>query len=716
MFENAKWITRNYSTRPWSYPPLDNQPPSPYLVRDFEISEKPISALLSICGMGQSAYYINGERVPDSILPTEPSDHSKTVIYKTHEIADMLHIGTNRLGVVLGNNAYADPASTGRRRPRPEMIAQLDITYKNGKTETIVSDTSFKTADSPTLFSLRRCGEKYDARLETEGWNTDCDISSWDSATVSPGAGGAFRTTLCPPHRITALHTGKEIAKGVFDFGIITSGWIRMKIRGKRGSEVTVIYAERLSEDRQHITHDDIKDQRGPFPEMHHRDKYILKGEGEETFEPLFSYHGFQYVEILGEYDSVEVTALTIHTDLKAVASFSCDNGIINKIHNACVNSMLTCAHGAPVDCPQREQNEWTGDGMVSAEIYNISFDAYGMYYEWLLKFKDAQLPSGFIPGVIPVKEDWPYNFACGIDWSSAIIHIPYYVWKYSGNIEIVELMWENMERAMAYFAKQSDTNLINNGVSDWSCMGSICEIEITDTIYYRLDALLMAKMAEGLGKNPTKYSELAENIKIDFRAKYVTDGRVNYDHITAVTGSIYSGMLNEDEIPAEIERVAEMLKSDGYAFTGGIHCLSWIFDLLSEAGYTDLLFKTVTNEKVDGYAKNVKDGLTALPERFDAGRAGCYQSLNHQFTCMVDAWFYRWLAGIRFEGIGTEELVIAPNFVEGINTFTAEVRGVKVQKTETELEIVSPYPFTLKLGEKTKHLDGGRYTYSLKG
>lgn len=501
----------------------------------------------------------------------------------------MLKIGVNRLGVVLGNHLYCDVDVSGRRRPRPEMIAQIDIVYKDGESQSIVSDTSFKTANSPILFSLRRCGEKYDARLEIDGWNTDCDISSWDNATISPGAGGLFRTTICPPHRITAEHKGVKIAEGLFDFGITTSGWMRLKIKGKRGNEIKVIYSERLTEDKLHVLQEELHGNLGNYPPMIHRDVYVLKGEGEETFEPLFSYHGFKYVELVGEYDYAEVTALTAHTDLQSVSSFYCDNEIINKIHNACVNSMLTCVHGAPVDCPQREQNEWTGDGMVSAETYNMSFDAYGMYYEWMLKFKDDQLPNGAIPSIIPAKKDWPYNFACGIDWSSAIIHIPYYVWKYSGNPEILELMWENMDKAMRYFGMLSDTCLIKNGVGDWISLGEPCNTEVTDTLYYRIDALLMAKMAEALGKDPTEYLELAERIKAEFRAKYITDGKVNYNHITAVTGCVYSGVLNPDEIPAETERIADMLKADNYAFTAGIHCLSWIFEVMSQAhGFTD--------------------------------------------------------------------------------------------------------------------------------
>ena len=713
MFEKAKWIARGYAPLPWGFVSVLEQAPSPYLVRDFEIEKGVKSALLNICGMGQGAYYINGNRISDSLLPTEPSDHSKTVIYKVFDITKMLKQGKNRLGVALGNNAYADPASTGKRRPRPEMIAQLDITYADGKTQSIVSDSSFKTADSPTLFTLRRCGEKYDARLEIENWNTTCDISGWDNATISPGAGGAYRTTNCPPHRIMAEHEGVEISKGLFDFGINTSGWIRMKIKGKRGNEVKILYSEWLTPDKKHVSHDDL--QECHCPEMLHKDVYVLKGEEEEVFEPLFSYHGFRYVEILGEYDEVEFTALTVHTDLKKIAEFTCDNEVINKIHKACVNSMLTCAHGAPTDCPQREQNEWTGDGLVSVQTYMTSFDCFDMYYEWMLKFKDAQLPNGFISGVIPAKEDWPYNFACGIDFSSAIIHIPYFVWKASGRIEIVELMWENMERAMNYFATLTETHLIRNGVGDWINLGAMCDTEVTDTVYYRLDALYMAEMAAALGKDNEAYLSLAEDIKTAFRAKYIEKGRVNYNHITAITGAAYSKMLNDDEIPAEVGRIAQMLIADGYAITAGIHFLNWVFGLLDKFGYTQLLFDVVTNDKADGYAKNVKDGLTTLPERFEAGRSGYYKSLNHQFTCMVDAWFYRYFAGIRFEGIGAENIVIEPHFVEGINTLSAEVNGVKVQKTETEFLVDSPYDFTIILNGTAEKMKKGNHTFSLE-
>ena len=65
------------------------------------------------------------------------------------------------MGINGGKLFQTNQANTYRGYVR--MIAQLDITYKAGTEEQIVSNTSWKTADSPILFDMRRCGEKFDA-------------------------------------------------------------------------------------------------------------------------------------------------------------------------------------------------------------------------------------------------------------------------------------------------------------------------------------------------------------------------------------------------------------------------------------------------------------------------------------------------------------------------------------------------------------------------
>ena len=122
------------------------------------------------------------------------------------------------------------------------------------------------------------------------------------------------------------------------------------------------------------------------------------------------------------------------------------------------MRSILTNCQDVLLDCPHREQNEWTGDGMLCAESVNIGFDCYGMFYEWMMKFKDDQLPDGTLPCIIPSKDAvWEYNFANGPDWDSAIFHIPYYTFRYSGDRRIVDDMWENMNRSLHYFSTLSE-------------------------------------------------------------------------------------------------------------------------------------------------------------------------------------------------------------------------------------------------------------------
>ena len=706
MFENAKWITRTPWIK-WDFakdPAL--LPPSPYLARAFVVEKPLASAVLNIVGLGQAAYYINGERIPDSVRPTHTFAPVRTVVYNTYNVTDLLREGKNRFGVTLGNNAYNDTGVT-RWRSTTKMIAQLDLMYTDGETETIVSDASWKTADSPTVFSLRRCGEKYDARLEINGWcDADFDDSNWDAAYITKGPGGVLRPAICPPIKEIRRIAGKEIAPGVFDFGENTSGYVHMTVSGKRGEELGIKYAERLTEDQLHVDQSNIL--AGIYKPMAHKDVYVLKGEGEEQFEQLFSYHGFRYAEVEGNYDTVMLTAVVTHTDMPAVSEFFCDDQIINAIHKACVRSIVTNCQGAPIDCPHREQNEWTGDGMLSAEAISLGFDAYDMFYDWMLKFKDDQYPDGCLPCIIPVKEEtWGYNFANGPDWDSAIFHIPYYCYKYTGDRRIVDTMWENMERSLKYFGTLSDTRLLNCGVGDWAQVGVRCDREITDTAYYRIGALMMAEMAMATERDPVPFLELAAEIKRDFRAKYVKDGKMTDPHETALSAAVFARMLDGEEIAVAAKQLADTVAANGYRFVCGVHGLRMIFDALSENGYAQTVFDTVTNPAYPGYAHAIASGLDTLPENLDYA-----SSLNHHFRCPVDTWFYKYLAGIRVEGFGFDNVVIAPVFVNGINSVKATLRGITVSYDEKTVSVKSPHPFTLKLNDICERYAAGEYVF----
>lgn len=702
MFENAKWIT-HYDYEGWRIPKTEELGPCPMFSKNFNIKNPVKRVILSVVGLGQAVYYLNGKRIKDSVRPTHPAKFTHTVIYNQYDVTDDIVVGENRFGAILGHIGYSDTGYI-TWRSNVKMIAQIDIIYINDESETIVSDTSFKTAPSHILFSKRLCGEKIDANLYTENWNeSGFDDSAWQNAVITKAPGGVLRTTICPPIREIREIIPTKIAANLYDFNENTSGFIKVKVKGKKGEEITLRYAERLNEEKTAVDQSGMVCNAGHF--MAHTSVFVLSGK-EETFEQLFSYHGFRYAQIEGNCEKIELTAVVTHTDLKEKSEFWCDNEIINAIHSATLRSIKTNCHGVMLDCPTREQNPWTGDGMMSAETINLNFDAYGLFYEWMLKFKDEQLNSGGLPCLVPMKDNlWEYNFANGPDWDSAIFYVPYYTYKYTGNRAIVDLMWDNMCNSLKYFKSLSESYLLNCGLGDWASVGEPCEKQITDTAYYRKDALMMAEMATATGRDPEPFLELAENIKQAFRKEYVKNGRFTVMHQTALSCAIYGDFLTETEKQIVADELKKLLVDNGYRFILGVHGLVMIFDALSENGGIQELFDTVINPQYDGYAKCIEEGHTTLTEFFDMS-----YSLNHHFRSPVDTWFYKHLAGIKFNGFGFDDIVIEPKFVKGINKIKVNMQGISLSYDENEISVKCPCDFTFILNGESKKLSAGNY------
>ena len=75
----------------------------------------------------------------------------------------------------------------------------------------------------------------------------------------------------------------------------------------------------------------------GAPPIAWQQDDYILKGEGIETWNPRFTFHGFRYVEITGWPGTPtlnDIEGLRMNSDLQQDGSFSCSNDMFNKLHD----------------------------------------------------------------------------------------------------------------------------------------------------------------------------------------------------------------------------------------------------------------------------------------------------------------------------------------------------------------------------------------------
>ncbi|HWB92094.1 MAG TPA: family 78 glycoside hydrolase catalytic domain, partial [Puia sp.] len=508
--------------------------PAPEFRKTFTFSKQIAQARLYISGVGYNIPYINGRKVGDHVLDPAFTRYDKTVLYSTYDVTSVLHPGENVLGVVLGNGWYnmITKAVWGFDhapwRNAPAVIAQLEIVFRDGTGEVVCSDESWKVGPGPTVFNSIRQGESYDARKETQGWDSaGFDDAQWFRPVVVAGPGGQLKAQMIQPIRITDTLISRSIAEPkpgvyVFDMGRNIAGFAELRIQAPAGTEITLKYGERLFADGTVDQRDIAQHVEGGVVQT---DKYICKGGGVEVWHPAFSYYGFQYVEVSGlpaRPDRTAITGMTIHTAFEAAGNFQCSNELFNKIQRNAVSSYQSNFMGYPTDCPQREKNGWTGDAHLAAEMGLYNFKAENGYSKWLGDIADEQRPTGELSAIVP-SSGWGYFWGNGPAWDNAMVLIPWYLYEYAGDRRIVQLMYPHIKRYVDYLGTRAKDQIVSWGLGDWAPAKTHTPPAITSTAYYYVDAVILSKMAGvcGFGEDRKTYADLAGRIKDAFNRQY---------------------------------------------------------------------------------------------------------------------------------------------------------------------------------------------------
>lgn len=709
MFESARWISSPKDL--W-----DVNEAAIMLRKEIYVTENIKSATMNIVGLGYGIYAVNDKEVTSDVLTTPYTKFDKTVLYNVYDVTELLKKGENCISIMLGNGFYNQHhkdewgfyASTWKDRPK--AIMQLDVEYVSGIKTSFVTDSSWMSSmNGPVVYNQVRCGEIYDARKEQTGWRkTGFDASGWGAAKICRGAGGEFKENIYT--NIAVCDTFECINKNdknVYDFGINISGWVEITVKGEAGACVKLHYGERIKDngeiDAEHINKYNLGGK------VRHEDVYILKGEGEEVYHPVFNYHGFKYVyvEIEGNAELLDIKAKFVHTNFDIIGEFECSDEMLNKIHKATRVATLSNFLSIPTDCPHREQNGWTGDASVSAQQSLMNYDMTLAYRKWLSDIRDAQRPSGQIPAIVPSPNFWGYTDYSGPSWDSAFVNIAYQTYEYTGNKTILKENIEALKLHVEYINSLTDNYIVSTGLTDW-CVpegAEICPREITDTAFYYDEVLKVGKICQVLGEDGEYYFKLAEKIKNAFRERFVNDDCIGDGGQASYATAIYNGLLNEDEVKSAAKRLSELVIEKDYHIDCGILGAKFLFSALSENGYDDVLYKMVTNPTRPSYAYWINCGMTALCEDWEM-RA----SLNHHMYSEVDHWLYKYLGGINLSPDG---LVIKPHFI-GLKSLKVSHRDITVEYNENSIKIKSPVSFTLKLMGKTEKLEKGEYELSL--
>ena len=358
-FENSYFIKLNAE---FVYN-FSNQNLAPMFRRKFTL-ENTGDAKLYICGLGYAYCYINGKKISEDLFTAPISDYNKTLWYNVYDVSDFLKKGENVIAVICGNGWYNESIPTNWKfheaswRDNPKFILSLTL---NGEIA-LVSDDSWKTKNCDAIyFNQLRMGEYFDANLYDDRWNSlDYDDIDWQNSIIDKTPPkGVLRECQCEPIRECKIFSPvRRIQNGVssyvYDFGQNMSGYVRLTASGRKGQELTIRYAECLSDKNQ--------------LEYYGMDKYYLKSgfqtdkficSGKSvTWSPRFAYHGFRYIEISGlsNPEDIEVFAVFVHQDIDRRTSFKCSDSYLNKMFDCAVMSSWSNMFYMPTDCPSREK------------------------------------------------------------------------------------------------------------------------------------------------------------------------------------------------------------------------------------------------------------------------------------------------------------------------------------------------------------------------
>ncbi len=653
--------------------------PSPLFRKSFELEQAVKRATVYVTGLGYYELHLNGQKVGDHVLDPAFTRYDRRILYSSYDVTEQIQQGENALGVMLGNGWYnVQTRATWNFdqapwRDEPRALLHLRLEMADGSVRTVVTDETWKAAPGPVWLDSVRAGEVYDARKEIPDWSRgECADADWDQASVVNAPDGHLSAQMMPPIRVT--DTLKPVEKRemrpdvvLYDLGQNISGWARLRVEGVKGTKITLRYSERIREDGS-LDRDNISkfNFTGPF----HQDSYILKGGAEEIWEPRFTYHGFQYVEVSissGEISQIDIEGRMLNTDFDSAGAFRFDNELLNRIQELAHWSFRGNFHGFPTDCPQREKNGWTGDAHLAAEQALFNWDVAAAYAKWIDDIRDEQRDSGEIPAIIP-SSGWGYSWGNGPAWDSAFLLIPWYVYQYRGDLQILEENYEAMRRYVDYVASRSPEYIADFGLGDWAPAETETPRDVTSTGYFYVDASIVAQAAALLGRDADaiKYGELAKKIRVAFNKKfYKGDGSYANGSQTALSCALFQGMADPAEHKRIVERLVDEVHRKNDHLDVGILGAKYLFNTLSDHGQHELAYRIATRTTAPSYGHWLAQGATTMWENWNGE-----SSLNHIMFGDICAWMYKYLVGIRVDPQqpGFKNVIIQPQPVADLS------------------------------------------------
>ncbi|MGG1636212.1 family 78 glycoside hydrolase catalytic domain [Paenibacillus sp. NRS-1760] len=649
---------------------------SPMMRKEFDIAKPVRKATVYSTALGLYELSLNGTRVGSDYFNPGWTDYNKRLQYQTYDVTDMLLEGGNAVGAMLGDGWYAgNVAHVGPNQYGTELsfLFQLKIEYEDGTSETVMTDSSWhSTTSGPVRYSDILMGETYDARKEMDKWNrSNYDASSWNDVKEVSHFRGKLVAQVGPTVKATEELkpiSVKQPRAGtyIFDMGQNMVGWARLKVEGTAGTKVKLRFAEMLNDDGTLYTEN--------LRTAKQTDEYVLKGSGLEQYEPHFTFHGFRYVEVTGypgEPALDSITGIVVHTDTPKTGTFETSNPMVNQLYSNITWGQRGNFLSVPTDCPQRnERMGWTGDAQVFVRTATYNMEVPGFYEKYMRDVVDAQGANGAFPDVAPNVSGMG-NGSNG--WGDAGVIIPWTLYLAYNDTSVIKEHYDAMVKWIE-FLKTNSNKLIRpaGGYGDWLSVNETTPTDVVNTAYFAYSTNLLSKMAAIIGKtdDAEKYSQLFKDIKAAFNTAFVgLDGQIKGNTQAGYVFALHMELLDGDIKKKAAEHLVKNIKSKNWHLSTGFLGVGYLLPVLTEAGYTEVAYRLLTNDTYPSWGYSIKNGATTIWERWNSytqengfGDAGM-NSFNHYSLGSVGEWMFRYAAGIEAdpEQPGFKHIIIQP-------------------------------------------------------
>ncbi|MGH7992770.1 MAG: glycoside hydrolase family 78 protein, partial [Limisphaerales bacterium] len=710
---SARWIAANPKIirrdRDAIAPTLTEPGTPAYFRKEFKIAGAVKRATLYASARGLFELRLNGRRVGEDVFAPEWTDYNKRIHYRTYDVTKLIDRGRNVLGAILGDGWWSGYVGWQETRGRygsleNSLLVQLELELADGKRALVGTDNTWTCNTGPMLSSDFMMGETYDARRGCSGWDS-VKFSGKDWLPARSVAAPRVRLVAqrSEPVRITETITPvsvKKVGPGVFiyNLGQNITGWVRLRVRAPAGTRVQLRHGERLNPDGTLYT--------GNLRRARATDVYICKGGRPEIWEPHFTFHGFQYIELTGLPSAPgkdAVTGCVVHSATAAAGRFECSHAGVNRLWLNGLWSQRDNFLSVPTDCPQRDERlGWMGDAQVFLRTASYNMDVAAFFTKWMVDVEDAQTADGIFPDTAPRLRDGK-NFVgldglCGAaGWADAGIIVPWTMWRVYGDKRIIERHWSAMTKWLDWIERHNPDGLrtrnLGNNYGDWLCIPGDTTFRthspmknLLATAYWADDTARMARMARELGQEAEakRFQATFEKVRAAFQREFVCeDGRLTVETQTAYLLALAFNLLPDNVRARASEHLVENIKSLDWHLSTGFIGVSHLNPQLTLAGRADVAYRLLLRDDYPSWLYPVKQGATTIWERWNGWTKehGFFNpqmnSFNHYSLGSVGEWLFRHVAGIELDpdAPGFQQFLLRPFIGRGLSFARAHYR-----------------------------------------